>query len=351
MCPTSQADASDSMTRVVVCAVLLALLGACRSSSGEGSTAPVVVRRQQHMSTEVTISVAAPESLEVLRAIEAAFAEVARLTGVLSEWHPESETSAVNHQAGAGPVQVSADTLAVLAAASDVSQASDGAFDATCGALVGLWDFRSPNPKLPSAEQIAARLPLVDHRQVELDPGARTVRLKRQGMRLTLGGIAKGYIVDRASAVLRQRGFPNHLISAGGDMFAAGRRGARRWTIGIYHPRDRRVVSKLALENQGAATSGNYERFVIIDGVRYHHILDPRTGRPVRGLSSVTVVADSAMLADAYATAVFVLGRDEGLALAGRQGFDVHAFDESFATFSTPTLRSRLRPVAGPSRP
>lgn len=293
--------------------VLLVALGVAAGPARGDPTQ--VVRRQEHMATWVTVTVAVPETSQVRHAIDEAFAEIARLETVLSEWKPGTDIARINAQAGGKPARVGPDVFHVLRAAHRVSVDSGGAFDVTVGSLWGAWDFRWQTPRIPSAQELAERVARVDYRLVELDSDAQTVRLARKGMKLALGGIAKGYAIDRASAVLRGRGYPNHLIEAGGDVYASGRRGVLKWRVGIRDPRGDFLYGTIEVEDEAIATSGNYERFFIKDGTRYHHLLDPKSGRPARGLASATVRAPRCVLADAYATAVFVAGPRAGLAL------------------------------------
>ncbi len=314
--------------------------GESDEAEGEGEGAPVVtVRHEQHMATRVSISVARPESPAVLAAIAAAFAEVARIERQLSKWRADSQIAEINRRAGKGPVAVGPELFRMAELARDISAASGGAFDVTFAALDGLWDFDARAPRLPDEDAVAARVARIDYRKLVLDAKQRTLRLAEAGMRMGLGGIAKGYAVDRASRVLRRAGFGDHLVVAGGDLYAAGRRGDRPWRIGVRHPRDRSIHAVLEAADQGVATSGNYERFFSIGDKRYHHLIDPRTGWPARGVSSVTVVAPDATRADGYATALFVLGVDDGLELAEQQGLEVLYFDADFATHRSQGLR------------
>jgi len=163
-------------------------------------------------------------------------------------------------------------------------------------------------------------LPLINYRQIDIDDRAGTVMLKRAGMRVHLGGIGKGYAVGRAVDIFRAAGLRDFMVQAGGDLYVAGTKGGVPWTLGIADPRapDRRTFATVALSNSTFSTSGDYERFFIKDGVRYHHILDPRTGQPARLCRSVTIAAESPVLADAVAKGVFILGPEKGMQLAER---------------------------------
>jgi thiamine biosynthesis lipoprotein len=323
-----------AVTVVLVCAA------AC-SKSQEAVTA----RTRPHMGTHVTITVAARESGEVLGAIEAGFREVRRLEALLSGWKPDNPIAEVNRQAGKEPVGIGAELFSVVRLAHRVSVDSGGAFDVTFAALGGLWDFKSPEARIPTEEDLRARAALVDFRQVELDEAAGTIRLRKEGMRIGLGGIAKGYVVDRVSTLLKDRGYPDHLVVAGGDLFASGTKHGKPWNVGIRDPSGEGLAASFGVRDRGVATSGNYEKFFVRDGVRYHHILDPATGRPARGLSSVTVVAGTAAEADAWATALFVLGKERAMAEAAERGLEAYLFDEGYQTSATPGLRERVQPV------
>jgi len=298
------------------------------------------------MSTTVTVRVAAAADLDPDPAIAAAFAEIARLELLLSEWREGSEVAAVNQGAGRGPTAVGDELFELLERARDVSVASEGAFDITVGALWGAWDFRWGTARIPSDAELARRLRLIDWRRVVL--ADRAVTLPDPEMRVTLGGIAKGYAVDRASAVLSRRGLTDHLVVAGGDLVARGTKLGRPWRIGIRDPHRWAIYATLDLRDEGVATSGNYERFFVRDGVRYHHLLDPATGRPARGLAAVTTRAANATAADAYSTAVFVLGAARGVALARRTpGVEALVWEEDGgAVLGTEALKARIRPLA-----
>jgi thiamine biosynthesis lipoprotein len=279
---------------------------------------PATVREtRMQMGTRVEITAAGKDRGVVAARVEAAFGEIDRLEGLMSPFRPESEVSRINRAAGAAPVAVSPEVFEVIARSLEVSRVSEGAFDLTFAALSELWDFSGKKPRrVPEAAAIAGKLKLVGFGRVQLDPKARTVFLPERGMQIGLGGIAKGYIVDKALAVLKVDGVERALVNAGGDLRSFARPGERPWKIGIQDPRRReRLLGELEITNLAAATSGQYERFVEIEGRRYGHILDPRTGWPAAGCRSVTVLAGEAWEADALATALFVLGPARGMAL------------------------------------
>jgi thiamine biosynthesis lipoprotein len=216
---------------------------------------------------------------------------------------------------------VSREVREVLLDARRISEWTGGKFDVTFGALSGLWKFdHDQDGTVPSRGDVLAKLPLIDYEKLIVDERAGTAFLKEKGMRAHLGGIGKGYAVDRGVAILRERGLRDFMIQSGGDMYVAGSRGERPWRVGIRDPRGPAESSFAALDLADGAmsTSGDYERFFIKDGKRYHHIIDPDVGEPARGSRSVTIVATRSVLADGLSTGVFLIGPDKGMALIER---------------------------------
>jgi thiamine biosynthesis lipoprotein len=312
------------------------------------------------MGTRCTIATLHADRAVVERAVNRALDEIARLDALMTTWTDTSEVSRINSGAGSGEaVSVSPETFEVLEQSLWVARASGGAFDITVGAFKGLWKFdEDKDGSLPRRSDVLERLPLVDYRGLLLEPSRRTARLARRDQSITLGGIAKGLIVDRAVAKLRENGLRDFLVQAGGDMFAAGSHDGRPWRVGIQDPRAGGAEPRSAdtsfalLELRDAAfnTSGDYERFVIKDGQRYHHILDPRTGYPVTHTRSVTVLAPTSFLADALDTAVFVLGAEKGMQLVRSvPGVEVVIVDAQNQVHVSPGLEGRLRITHPPS--
>jgi thiamine biosynthesis lipoprotein len=326
-------------------ALLLATLHGLDLTSGAPAGLVIVREARPLMGTVFRITVAsrAVARPAVAAAVEEGFGEVARLEQVMSEWRDGTELSSVNRAAGASPVRVCAETFEVLERARHFSETSGGAFDVTFNALWGLWDFRRTPPVLPDPAEVARRLPLIDHRKLRLDAAARTAFLEQRGMRIGLGGIAKGYAVDRVCELLRRRGLADHIVAGGGDVRTAGSRGGQPWRVAIQHPREPGAMFTMeAGEGLAVSTSGDYERYFIIGGRRYHHIMDPRTGSPARGLISATVIAPTAMDSDAMATAVFVLGAPRGLDLASRTpGVEALVVDDDGRAHMTHGLRAQ----------
>jgi len=250
-------------------------------------------------------------------AIDAAIAEVERLDGLLSEWKKGSPLASLNDHPQGGPVVLPPETFALLERALGWSKKSGGAFDPSFASLWGLWRFDPADAdRIPTRAQARARARLIDYRQIHLDPATRRVRLGDPAMKIGLGGIAKGYAVDRVVALLRARGFSNFFVKFGGELFLAGTRGDRPWLVGVADPRAKgKFFATLAVENSAFTTSGDYEHFLIVDGIRYHHLIDPATGYPARGARGVSIVAPRAEDADALSTTCFVLGAKKALAL------------------------------------
>ncbi len=275
-------------------------------------------RAKSQMGTEVRFSALSDDEAATERAFAAGFAEIDRLEKMMTTWREDSEISRVNQQAGIAPVKVSPEVIEVLQMSARSSKLSGGAFDVTFDAMHGLWKFDEDlEAKLPDPVEIKKRLPLIDWRQVIIDEKNSTVFLAKKGMRMNLGGIAKGYAVDRAAAVLKREGVRDAIVQAGGDLFCMGSKDGQPWTAGIRDPRGGRadVFAVIRLENHAFSTAGDYERFFILDGKRYHHIIDPKTGYPATRSRSVTIYAPTALLADAIDDAVFILGWKRGIEL------------------------------------
>jgi thiamine biosynthesis lipoprotein len=249
---------------------------------------------------------------------EGALAAARRAVEEVASWAdcyaPGAELYRLNRSAGGGVVRVSPELADALKVALEVAEKSGGAFDPTVLPLIEAYGFNGEERRVPDDAEIAGILPRVDYRRVGLVGDEVHIPA---GTALDLGGVAKGYAVDRALGAMEEAGAGAGLVNIGGDIAVFGERpDGVPWTIGVQHPRaPGELFAVLELKGGAVATSGDYERYFVVDGVRYHHILDPRTGRPARGLVSVTVTAPSCVLADAYATAVFVLGPERGMEL------------------------------------
>lgn len=301
-------------TAVPAAAVLAIRAGAPAQEAAPATELVLTERRGTVMGTSMLIEVVAAPDFDAEAALDTAEAELRRVEDVMTDWR-DSELMRLNARAGQGPVPVTKELAALVNRAVLVAELTGGAFDPTWKALEPLWDFKAEHPTLPDAAQLEAALERVDYRRVKVDLVKSTVELP-EGFRIGLGGIAKGYGVDRAMDALRGQGVENGLVEAGGDLKALGKKTGESWKIAIRHPRDReRVLAVVPVSNRCVVTSGDYERFFELDGVRYHHILDPRTGRPSTGCMSATVVGPDAATCDALATALCVLPPEKGLKL------------------------------------
>ena len=305
------------------------------------------------MGTEVALTAWTADEGRAYRAFAAVFAEFDRLDALLSVWKPGSDVLRVNAAAGKRPVTVSPEVIDILETAQTVSAWTHGKFDVTFGALSDVWKFdHDMDRRVPTRSAIEARLPLVDYRAVVVDRHASTVFVSRPGMHIHLGGIGKGYAVDRAVSMLHAVGLRDFMIQFGGDLYVAGTADDGPWRLGISDPRGAAGDSFAAVElsDSTLSTSGDYERFFVDAGVRYHHILDPDTGEPARGCRSVTIVARSAMMADALSTGAFIMGAQQGMQLIEDlpdvEGVIVSADNEVLISTG---LRDRLRIIHPPA--
>lgn len=297
------------------------------------------------MDTLVSITVVADSKDIAEKAIEKTFAETGRFSSLINFYSDKSELAEINRNAGIQPVKVSPDSLDLIEKAVSAAEKSGGAFDPTIGPIVKLWDF--PNKKKPTETELARTLPLVNYRDIRIDRTASTVFLKRKGMMIDLGGIAKGYAADRAVESLKREGITSGLVSFAGDIRTFGTKPDKNpWTIGIKNPRQTNekdeIVAKIRLSDKAISTSGDYERYFMYEDKRYHHLLDPKTGMPAYGCRSVSIVTDRAVNTDAFSTAVFILGLEKGMALMKEMGMDAMLIDSSGTIHMTDALREKI---------
>lgn len=269
------------------------------------------------MGTRIAVELWAKSPAEGEAAIDAVMKEMHRVDILMSHYKPESQLSRINARAGAEPVKVDRELFDLIALSLDYSRLTDGAFDITYASVGYLYDYRKR--VRPDETQIEARLAAVDWRSLELDTAQSTVRFARPGMRIDLGGFAKGYAVDRSIELLQARGIEHASVSAGGDTRILGDRFGRPWVIGIRHPDDpERMVLRIPLEDVALSTSGDYERYFDANGVRYHHIIDPRTGHSASKVRSATIIGPTATQTDGLSKTAFVLGPEKALEIIAR---------------------------------
>lgn len=296
------------------------------------------------MGTLIRVTVAGATKEQAGPAIDAAFAEIKRLEALLSEWLPTSDISRINAAAGDSAVHVSGETIDVIEAANAISKWSLGAFDLSWAALRGMYLFQPGQEHVPELSAVKERLKLIDYRKIVVDVEQGTVMLKKKGMALGTGGIAKGYALDKAADIIRKAGFPNFMIFGGGQIELSGTRHGRPWRVGIQHPRKNDYFGFVQAVDGSVATAGDYEHSFIKNGKRWHHIIDTKTGLPVPHTSSVTVIADSGLAADAIDTAIFILGAKKALKMMASAPFKADAIivDSDMRIHMTPGMQERI---------
>jgi thiamine biosynthesis lipoprotein len=284
---------------------------------------------------------------------DAATAEIRRLEKLMTTWDPASEVSQINDAAGQHPVVVGQETFDVIREAVHASEISDGCFDITFETLHGLWKFdQDLDPHPPTPADVKAKVKYVGYRHVKLDPAAHTVFLDESHVRIGLGGIAKGYAVDKAAKVLLDAGVTSFYVQAGGDLYTHGTKpDGSAWQAGVRDPRgpDGDYFVMMPVIDHAFSTAGDYERSYIVDGKRYHHIIDPRTGFPATASRSVTIWAPTALLADEIDDAVFILGPKKGLELVeSLDGVGAVIVDARDHVWVSKRLEGKLRTVHPP---
>tara|TARA_R110001592_G_scaffold68626_2_gene210390 strand:+ start:91506 stop:92498 length:993 start_codon:yes stop_codon:yes gene_type:complete len=267
------------------------------------------------MGSRFDITVVAKDSLRGEAYIDMAVAKIEEIERLISSWDPNSQTSAINKAAGIKPVKVHPELFHLIERALGISKLTDGAFDISYASMDKIWKFDGSMTSMPSAESIKASVAKVGYENIILTKSDTSVFLKLPGMKIGFGAIGKGYAADKAKELLMAQGVSAGIINASGDMNTWGKQAnGEDWKVAITNPLNKnKVFAILPIRNSAVVTSGNYEKYVIFDGVRYTHIIDPRSGYPSSGISSVTVFAPKAELADALATSVFVMGPEVGL--------------------------------------
>lgn len=302
-----------------------------------------VTRTSLHTITSMTVVTSNEQQAQ--QAIDAAYRELERLGQMLNFYADDSELASINKNAGIRPVKVSPETFDVIQKAVFASENTEGAFDATVGPLVKLWDFKKG--VIPDKDDIEELLDQVGYKNIVLDASAQTVYLKEEGAQIDLGGILKGYAADKASLVLQKNGLSSGIVTVGGEVRAFGNKpDGTPWIVGIQNPRQKgpndEVIATIALSNRSISTSGDYIKFFEKDGVRYHHILNPKTGYPAEQCGSVTVIANDGVTADGFSK-IFVLGPEKGLKIAKKVGFDAIFIDCNGKISMSEGLQDRIR--------
>lgn len=299
------------------------------------------------MDTFCTITVISPSREKAKEAVEAGFIEMKKLEQRLSFFSPESEITAINRASGSTPVKVSRETLDIIKKAVEIANYTNGAFDPTIGPVMKLWRFSSQNfkPSIPPEDKIKNTLRFVDYKKIKIDASASEIFLEEKGMELDLGGIAKGYAADRAIEAIKAKGVKAALVAVAGDIKGFGlKSGLQPWKVGIQNPRpeDENIFATLYLNDKAISTSGDYQRFFIKEGKRYHHVLNPHTGYPASGVISVSVIAPEGYAADSLSTGIFVLGPKKGIKILESMGLDGIIVDADKKIFLTKSLKGKV---------
>ena len=306
------------------------------------------------MDTYCTITVVSPEKETARDAIEAGFAEIKKLEILLNYFSDKSEITAVNRAAGSRPVKVSRETMDMMKKTIDISERTNGVFDPTIAPVISLWKFSKnmSNPSIPSGSAISKAVRLVDYRKIKMDYDTSEIFLEDKDMELDLGGIAKGYAADRAVDAIKAKGIRAALVAVAGDIRGFGlNTSGQAWRVGIQNPRPETdsekpwedIFASLYLGNMAISTSGDYQRFFIKGGRRFHHILDTETGFPAESdLVSVSVIAPEGYVADSLSTAVFVIGLEKGLSFLESAGLDGILVNADKMVYITRNLKGKI---------
>ena len=303
------------------------------------TSAQIIHKRKLSMlGSPFEIMVVAKDTVQGNVYINMAVGEVRRIENEISDWIPTTPISEVSRNAGIKPVKVPAEVFELVERAIKVSQITSGAFDISYASMDRIWKFDGSMKEMPTPEAIKKSVEKIGYKNIILDKKEQTIFLKKEGMKLGLGGIGQGYIADKIQALLLSKGCSSGLVNVSGDIFAWGRQpDGKPWTVGIVNPMNKnKIIATFPLENSAVETSGSYEKFVVFDGKRYSHIIDPRTGYPAMGVVSVSVFAKKTEIADALATGIFVLGVDVGLDLVNQlKGIECIIVDDKGKIFAS----------------
>lgn len=267
------------------------------------------------MGCDFKITVVANSEAQAEKDIRLAINEIKRIERLISSWDKNSQTSLININAGVKPVKVDSELFDLIARSKNISQLTDGAFDISFASMERIWKFDGSVTTMPSVEKIKSSVEKVGYENVILDQQKNTVFLKKKGMKIGFGAIGKGYAADKAKQLLMKKGVVAGIINASGDLTTWGHQSdGKPWKVGIKNPLNKnKIFAWFPVSNRAIVTSGNYEKYIMIEGKRYAHIINPKTGYPSRGVISVSVFAPKAELADALATSIFVMGTEKGL--------------------------------------
>ncbi len=295
------------------------------------------------LGTIINLTIMADEET-ASKASDAVFTEIERIENLMSPVRKTSDVYKMNHLTGMKSLKISSETMKLLEISKKVSEETSGAFDISFASISHLWNWRSEKFIPPSKETVQKNLPLVNYRNIKLPPENSTVKFARKGMKIGLGGIAKGYAVRRGLEVLKEHGVRGGIVEEGGDLQVTGTNNGRKWRTGLMHPREKKLILAIDLEDgESIATSGDYERGKTYQGKRYHHIIDPRTGFPTETFASVSVISKDPVLSDSYATAIFVMGlKDSKKFLKKHPEIKVVLIDQDMKIYISKELKDRI---------
>ncbi len=300
------------MKKVIVLIVLLFSIG---------SFGQIVQKRKLFMlGSPFEMTVVAKDTVQGNVYIDLAVAEVKRIENLISDWIPNTQISQVNTNAGIKPVKVDEEVFDLVDRAIKISKITKGAFDISYASMDKIWKFDGSMKEMPTPEAVKKSVEKIGYQNIILDPKTKTIFLKNQGMKLGLGGIGQGFIADKIKVLLESKGCTSGIVNVSGDINTWGRQiDGKPWTVGIINPMNKnKVFATFPLEDNAVETSGSYEKYVVFNGIRYSHIIDPRTGYPAQGIVSVSVFAKKTEIADGLATGIFVLGVEVGLDLVNQ---------------------------------
>jgi len=298
--------------RILIISCLLFLFQANLSAQNKSYTEVLLL-----MGSRFEITAVSSNESKAREAIQQGINEIKRIEKLISSWDENSQTSAIRKNAGIRPVKVDQELFNLIRRSKKISDLTHGAFDISYASMDKIWKFDGSMKEMPDSAAVTASVSKINYKDIILDAENTTVYLKNKGMKIGFGAIGKGYAANKALGIMSKLGLDGTLVNASGDLISWGKdEGGKSWKIGISNPKQKdQIFSWLNIDETAIVTSGNYEKFVTINGERFSHIIDPRTGYPVKGLSSVSIICPNAELADALATSVFVLGKDAGLKL------------------------------------
>ncbi len=334
---------TETMKRLI--SILLAILSLSLMSSCREERLYRVSRSQ--LGTLVTLTVITTSENAFTRIAEGTYSRIEEIEARMSPYRQESDIHRINTLAHEKPVSVSEETITMIERSCAISRETDGNFDITFATLSPLWSF-SKRPFIPPKQrEIDRLLPAFNYRHIQIDRARRTIFLKNRSTKIGLGGIAKGYAIQRGVEYLKREGVTAAIVEAGGDLQVIGTKFGKPWRVGLVHPRQKNIMLAIVLfDMESVATSGDYERYAMHRSRRYHHLIDPKTGFPAASLASVSVITNDPVLSDAYATALFIMGKEKAMHFLKRRGeLPAILIDLNMTVHASRSLQERITPL------